>query len=210
MPDVLKKISQLKPSVYQIKNASDKKYHGGFIAQEVMQIFPDLVAHNLDEKRGFDTYALDYDGFGVIAIKGIQELVKINKEKDDAIDSLKSEISYMRSEMNAIKALLSKNNSRISSVAIDNTLPGKATLEQNIPNPFHHTTSISCALPKQFWSAYILVNDNNGKTIKQFNVSTAGKSIVHIDASGLSSGAYHYSLIVDGKIISSKQMIIAK
>ena len=210
MPAVLKKISQLKPSVYQLKNSTDKKYYEGFIAQDVMKIFPGLVAHNTDEKRGFDTYMLDYDGFGVIAIKGIQELMKINKEKDDAIDSLKSEISDMRSEMSVIKTLLLKNNSNISSAAIANILPGEATLEQNIPNPFNHTTSISYALPKQFSSAYILVNDNNGKPIKRINVFGPGKGILHIDASALALGAYNYSLIVDGKMIDTRQMMTVK
>ena len=210
MPAVLKKISQLKPSVYQLKNSTDKKYYEGFIAQDVMKIFPGLVAHNTDEKRGFDTYMLDYDGFGVIAIKGIQELMKINKEKDHAIDSLKSEISDMRSEMSVIKTLLLKNNSNISSAAIANILPGEAALEQNIPNPFNHTTSISYALPKQFSSAYILVNDNNGKPIKRINVFGPGKGTLNIGASTLASGTYNYSLIVDGKMIDTRQMMTVK
>jgi len=31
-----------------------------------------------------------------------------------------------------------------------------------------------------------------------------------LDASSLSSGTYHYSLYVDGKIIGSKQMVTVK
>jgi len=85
-----------------------------------------------------------------------------------------------------------------------------ALLEQNTPNPFNHITSIRYTLPKHFSSAYILVNDNNGKTIKQFNISGTGNGIVHVDASTLPSGAYHYSLIIDGKIIETKKMISTK
>ncbi len=37
-----------------------------------------------------------------------------------------------------------------------------------------------------------------------------GKGILNVDASILSSGAYSYSLLVDGKLISTKQMVLAK
>ena len=50
----------------------------------------------------------------------------------------------------------------------------------------------------------------NGKPMKQVNVSGSGKGIVNIDAGTLSGGAYNYSLIVDGKIINTKQMLLAK
>lgn len=54
------------------------------------------------------------------------------------------------------------------------------------------------------------ITDKNGKQLKQLNISGNGNGIVNIYASTLSSGAYNYSLIVDGGLISSKQMIIGK
>ena len=90
------------------------------------------------------------------------------------------------------------------------TLVDNASLEQNIPNPFNKTTTIKYSLPQKFTSAQILISDKNGKPMKQVNVSGSGKGIVNIDAGTLSGGAYNYSLIVDGKIISTKQMLLAK
>jgi len=46
--------------------------------------------------------------------------------------------------------------------------------------------------------------------IKQINLSNADKETIRIDASTLSSGAYNYSLYADGKLISTKQMILTK
>jgi hypothetical protein len=60
-------------------------------------------------------------------------------------------------------------------------------------------------LPKQFLSAKIIVTDKNGNALKQINL-TPGKGSVTIDASTLSSGAYQYSLYVDGKRIDTKQI----
>ena len=46
--------------------------------------------------------------------------------------------------------------------------------------------------------------------LKQLNITGAGKGTIHVDASTLASGAYNYSLYVDGRLIASKQMILTK
>lgn len=51
---------------------------------------------------------------------------------------------------------------------------------------------------------------SNDKTLKAVKVSGSGKGDINVDASTLSSGAYQYSLIVDGKLFATKQMVIAK
>jgi hypothetical protein len=61
-----------------------------------------------------------------------------------------------------------------------------------------------------FTNAQIVITDKNGKPLKQMNISGSGKGTVNIDAATLSAGAYHYSLVVDGRVISSKQMILTK
>jgi hypothetical protein len=52
----------------------------------------------------------------------------------------------------------------------------------------------------------IIVTDKSGKVLKEATLSTKGKGIVKLDASTLSSGAYQYSLYVDGRMIDTKQM----
>jgi flagellar hook assembly protein FlgD len=91
-----------------------------------------------------------------------------------------------------------------------NNQPSTAFLEQNIPNPFSNSTTINYTLPQQYSSAQIIITDKNGSVLKQINLNTKGKGSVTIKASILSSGAYQYSLIIDGKIIASKQMEIIR
>jgi hypothetical protein len=72
MTTMLEKIGQLKPSTYQFKSGDAKEY-SGFIAQDVMKVFPNLVTHHVVKERNLDAYTLDYSGFGVIAIKVQQQ-----------------------------------------------------------------------------------------------------------------------------------------
>lgn len=206
MASVLEKINQLKPSTYQFKNATDKGDYDGFIAQDVMKIFPSLVTHTVNKESNTDVYLMNYSGFGVIAIKGIQELVKVNEELRKENTEVKSEIKNLKSEIEELKAIVLKGSQLQQRESVSLT---SASLEQNMPNPFTNTTTIHYNLPQKFATAQIIITDNSGKTIKQLNVS-AGKGIVNVDATALSSGTYNYSLVVDGKMISTKQMVLAK
>ncbi|MCW3110134.1 MAG: tail fiber protein [Segetibacter sp.] len=92
MSAMLEKIKQLKPATYQFKNTTDKQEYNGFIAQEVMQVFPSLVMHNVNRERKLDVYTMDYSGFGVIAVKGIQELQSIIEEDKKKMATLEERI----------------------------------------------------------------------------------------------------------------------
>ena len=86
----------------------------------------------------------------------------------------------------------------------------EASLFQNTPNPFNYTTAIQYMLPQQYSSAKIIITDNNGKTIKEVNLSGSGKGRITIDASSMASGVYNYSMYVDDKQVQSKKMVLNK
>jgi hypothetical protein len=142
-------------------------------------------------------------------VKAVQELSKMCEEFRAKNDSLQQQI-------NKLKTYVNKNNqSNTSSQAVFNPVLRDALLEQNVPNPFANTTAIHYNIPKKFTRAQIIITDNSGKTVKQVNlpagrqsVSRAGEGVANIDASMLSAGSYHYSLVIDGKLISSKQMVL--
>jgi len=92
MGTTLEKIMLLKPSTYQFKNTTDQQVYNGFIAQDVMKIFPSLVLHNLIPERKLDIYTMDYSGFGIIAIKGIQELQPVIEKQKEKIAALEDRI----------------------------------------------------------------------------------------------------------------------
>ncbi len=203
MSSVLEKIKQLKPSTYQFKKATEKQDHDGFIAQDVMKIFPALVSHTVFKENNTDVYTMDYSGFGVIAIKGLQELMKQN-------DSLKSEIGNLKTNIMRITTMLNiGSQSTGSGAGKTNIVLTDASLEQNIPNPVTNSASIGYNIPSIISSAQIIITDRSGRTMKQVNV-TPGKGTINIDASVLTPGTYNYSLVVNGKVISTKQMMVAK
>jgi len=51
--------------------------------------------------------------------------------------------------------------------------------------------------------------NNTGKLIKAFDLSKTGYGQVELDCSHLASGTYHYTLLVNGKLIDTKSMIVA-
>ncbi|MEO6720240.1 MAG: tail fiber domain-containing protein [Ferruginibacter sp.] len=99
---MLGKIDQLKPATYQFKNTTDQQEYNGFIAQDVMKIFPSLVTHNVSKERNLDTYTMDYSGFGVIAIKGIQELQLVVEKQKEKIITLEERINKLETSFTAI------------------------------------------------------------------------------------------------------------
>jgi len=109
MSSVLDKINKLHPVTYQFKNNRNQTVYHGFIAQQVQKIFPDLVTYMFIKERNIDLYTLNYSGFGVIAIKGIQELQEIMQEQKRDIDNLKTENELLKSRLDKIEKMLGES-----------------------------------------------------------------------------------------------------
>jgi len=145
-----------------------------------------------------ELYSLRYSDFVMPLVKAVQELSKMNDDKDAKINELETRLSKLEAVMNAQLAA--------SNIQVLTSNISFASLEQNIPNPFNHTTTINYTLPQQYSSAKIIIVDKTGKALKEINISGNGKGSLNVDASILASGAYNYSLLVDGKLIATKQM----
>ncbi len=219
MPSILDKINLLEPVTYNFKNSKNQNISMGFIAQKVEKLFPSLVTHYVDTARGTDVNLMDYTGFGVIAIKGIQELQQVAKQKDSIINNQQKQIDDLKSLMKQLQQSVlalqlcspcSNQQSAIGSQQVIINNNDALSLEQNAPNPFNKSTVIRYTLPSKFATAQIVIIDNNGKILKQVNVSGTGKGSLNIDAGTLSSGAYKYSLLVDGKLVNTKTMVLTK
>ncbi|MBC7936483.1 MAG: tail fiber domain-containing protein [Rhizobacter sp.] len=96
MPTLLGKIMQLKPVEYEMnQNNPGHQKSIGFIAQDVKKIFPELVTVVPDMARGYkdipDLHSIDYSGFGILAIKAIQE-------QQQQIDKLLQEIELLKKQ----------------------------------------------------------------------------------------------------------------
>ena len=92
-----------------------------------------------------------------------------------------------------------------------NHIPKEFGLFQNFPNPFNSTTKIKFTLAKKS-IAEIKIFDVQGKEIKSLLKKSLyeGNHEINFDASGLYSGVYFYSLIINGVKVDIKKMIYLK
>lgn len=159
--------------------------HYGLIAQELQQIYPDLVV-----KDGNGYLSVNYIEIIPLLIHSIQELKQQLDSKETYNDSKANRASLV---------------SDIESVAVTTT-----TLEQNRPNPFNESTTIDCCISEDVANAVLYIYDMNGKQIDKYLISERGNTNVEISASSLAAGMYMYSLITDGKVIDTKRMILTE
>ena len=99
---VLNKVLQLQPVTYRYNSEKETAQRSmGFIAQDVQDLFPELVTRNplRDGKGGY--LAVNYAGFGVLAVKSIQE-------QQVQIDELKKENEALRSKTESLEARLQR------------------------------------------------------------------------------------------------------
>ena len=167
-----------------LKNAgidTDKR-HIGLIAQELKELFPQLVV------EGQDGYlAINYVELVPVLIQAIQEL-------QEEVDELKGTSTPRKSPQ---------------ATSISNTVASGNVLYQNTPNPFKEQTTIRFRLADNAQNAAICIYDLQGKQLKKWAV-TSGEDSVSFNGYELGEGLYFYSLIVNGQEIDTKKMIISK
>ena len=150
----------------------------GFIAQELREIYPNLV---FEDEEGY--LSVNYIGLIPVLLEAIKEL---------------------KSEINDLKGKdITKNPTNF--VASD-----ASVLCQNIPNPFNEKTEIKYYIPENSSSASIIVYDLTGSQIVKFDLFNKGYSSITINGNELKAGMYIYALLVDGKEIDTKRMILTK
>ncbi|MBC7774383.1 MAG: tail fiber domain-containing protein, partial [Phycisphaerae bacterium] len=97
---VLAKLMQLKAVSYRYTaEQANAKHSLGFLAQDVQAVFPELVGQSIDRfgKKGY--LSVNYGGFGVLAVKAIQE-------QQAEIEGLKKENADLRNKTESLEARL--------------------------------------------------------------------------------------------------------
>ncbi len=89
---VLDKVVRIEVVDYNFKNQKDQRKYVGMIAQDLEQLFPHLVYKTEGDAKNSKEpgYMVDYSGFGVLAIKAIQEQQKIIKKLEARIEALEN------------------------------------------------------------------------------------------------------------------------
>lgn len=201
--DKLKKIHgytyKFKTEEFKDRNFSDREQIG-LIAQELKEVFPQLVS---EWKDGY--MAVNYQGLVPVLLEAI-------KEQQTQIEQQNTNMTDQQKQIDELKAIvksLANNTVDVKDKALVINLSDKnaIVLNQNVPNPFAESTVISYNIPVTFTKAQIIFTTNEGKVIKTVDVIKSGEGTLNVFANDLTNGLYNYTLVIDGKNIETKKMI---
>ena len=143
-----------------------------------------------------DHYSIRYAEFGAPLIKVVQELTAIVEEQRKEISALKTQVDATR-EKNATTSEATG-------------LPQRAVLYQNHPNPSSTETEINVYLPDNTENANLVFYTVDGKQLKLLHLFNRGDFTVKVDNNELTRGVCFYALMVEGKIIDSKRLLVTR
>ncbi|MFN7014608.1 MAG: T9SS type A sorting domain-containing protein, partial [Bacteroidia bacterium] len=166
---------------------------------------------------------LRYSEFVVPLVKAVQELSVENEELRMENEELRNKNSKLEltdieleNRIAKMEKRFAKNKFSISDAESENVQQIKlsegeqtASLSQNIPNPYTGKTTIQYYVPETAQSAQIKIVNANGVNIFLADVKL-GAGVLEIDAAQISAGTYSYTLIVDGKVMDTKLMVIVR
>jgi hypothetical protein len=232
---ITERIMKLRPVMYDfVRDGSGRgvsrddnfKNRVGFIAQEVQDYFPDLVkAYKLgDDENAEELLSLDYAGLIPYLTKAIQELSEIVWKQSETIEDLIETVEQQQQQISDIQTGVYMANFVIDAVpgsTPQGTQSPSATLRinsveanilfQNVPNPFNSATTITYRLAEKTINAKICIYNLTGKQLQCYNLpAVEGENSIEVRASSLQSGMYLYSLIVDGRLIDTKRMVLTE
>lgn len=209
LKESLEKFNRVKLYEYEyINNVKGKRL--GIMAQEIKEILPNSVgistADDGKEYLNFNPSDLHF-----LHMKATQELSK----KVDKIDALKSEnevlkerLSNVENQLNEIYIMLANNEGVTQIQATTMSQNINVMVGQNIPNPATNETIIPYFIPKNNINANLKITDINGKVMMNQKIQDSDNGNLTVNTASLPTGAYLYFITVDGKISSSRKMII--
>lgn len=209
-----KVINSITKQDLESRKTKEQIVYTGFVAQDVEKAAKSIGYDfsGVDAaKNSKDLYGLRYAEFVVPLVKAVQELSKVNDEKDAKIENLQKQLNDLKTIVLTMQQCSPCPGTAAATTQEHSTIiTDGALLEQNIPNPFTNSTVINYTLPQKYTAAQMVITDKNGKVLKEVTISGSGKGMLTVDASTLSNGAYQYSLWIGNKVVATKQMILAK
>lgn len=169
---------------------ANTKQHIGFVAQDLREIFPELVD---EDKNGY----LSVDYIGLIPV-----IVESMKEMQSTIDLQNQKISEL-------EATIADNEPQTRAAGdYSYSSPDAPKLFDCTPNPFNSQTEIRYIIPAEAKNAQICIYNMAGELKRKYDLREENGKII-VSSSGLNPGMFLYALIVDGKVIDTKKMVVA-
>ena len=144
----------------------------------------------------------DLAGLTLIGVKAVDAKTQ---ELEKQVNELKASVKDLE---NALASCCS-NYSATRNGVDNSSATDKASLEQNNPNPFSSQTAIHYYLPSNS-TAVLKVMSLEGQEMLSSTITKTGYGEVTISGSSLAAGTYTYTLLVNGKAVESKIMVLTK
>ncbi len=187
------------------------KTYVGIVAQDMQKVAPytiDSFTHT--DEKGAKTDYLNYDAGALtyILVNAVKEQQGVLEQKDARIKVLEKGLSDLEARLAQLEK--SPSAARLGALGAGSSTETSAVLRQNRPNPFGEKTIIEYELPEATKQAALFIYNVQGEQLKRFDLSGKRSKSVELDGNTLPAGLYLYSLLVDGKVIDTKQMVLTK
>ena len=218
--DGLSSLLKIRPIIFrynEITGYDMTKEYVGVIAQELKEVAPYMVTSAKLMDSNTEYLSVNNSSMTYMLINAVKELKGQVDFKDETITKQQEQLNALQAQMTALMKKVDAlqttqeaccNIPKQVNAEVATSL-SSASLDQNIPNPpANHATKIGYNVPKGATKAEMIITDNFGKKLKTINLSVMGKGQMNIDTRGLAPGTYSYTLLVDGKMIDTKQMMV--
>ena len=159
-------------------------------ANQLKQFYPELV---YEDQEG--NYSINY-------IEMVPLLVQSIKELSAKVETLEQQLGVQK-QTKKVKSETTGIENNVSDIDM-------VRMDQNKPNPFSESTVIGLNIPDKTQKANIFIYDLSGKQIQNVPVAERGETNITVYASDLGAGMYIYTLVVDGKVVVTRRMIVEK
>lgn len=199
-------------------NSSTPLIYGDFAMDTVringtFQIGTTLTFPNTDGTSG---QVLTTDGNGILSWSSIGGSMTTNETsakkeviiqaQQAEIEALNERIESLEQRFQRLESTLNKPNAVISSTS----QLTEAKLFDNQPNPFSESTTLRYFIPESVQQAALRITNASGEHLKVIAIAERGQGQTTLEAHALSAGSYFYTLILDGKVSETKQMVLVE
>jgi hypothetical protein len=197
----------------RVKHAFPRGPQMGFLAQDVAKVIPEAVQLGTDTSIAF----MDQTALIPLLTQALKEEHAMVQNQQQQLKALEEKLDRLEKALAVCCAAQGLGKTEARPIGIQSVEPATelATetgadapkLEQNSPNPFNSETEIRYYVPSKATQALLLVTDAQGRVVLSRLAST-GAGSWRIAAQTLQVGVYHYTLVVDGRTIATRKMVI--
>jgi Chaperone of endosialidase len=223
--DPIAKIKRLRGTTFTFSPTGSEKDaipSYGFIAQEVQEVLPELTGMSEDQ-----TMAVNYDGIIPLLVEGVKVIAERTGVTGRQMEELTAENTRLKTQMDEMSTWIAEVSARLNIAPppgvkpavtaatnagrpadeVNPAAPNGTRLLQNRPNPTNGFTEIFYDI-KDNGTAALTISDQQGRIRKTYNNLAQGQGKVVVNKGDLQAGTYTYTLTINGKLISSRQMVI--